>query len=564
MTRRRTLGSGLLVAAVLSLAMGGTSAFGGIVNDASLLVWLDAADYDNDGNPGLGSGTAWSNKAATGATHDATLTKRDLGGSPSVPTWGGTGTWNPYHLEFRHLYDDAQGGYAVVANSGAPSALDTQVFTYEVWARRNGAGSLAIGSGALIAHSGNWWGNGGIYWSRDGYVPVPADSFYHQGGPYPPSPTPYGDAAFPNSAGDFTTIGYNHIAYTRSGSGANDTAYYLDGVLQGTFQSNSETSGVHPLGIGARTFAGGNTGFFMDYDLATARVYDRPLIEAEIVQNFDAEKSRFRGIAHAPPKGGLQLWLKADAGVVTDGAGVNTWQDQSGVNGLNDATQSNDGLKPQLTTAPLGAWENHPVVRFDGGDALGFTLPDADEFDDFSVFVLASRTDPHNDYEMVLGSGGSVGGSTPGIRWAMGMGKYSGVYHEGLGWQAGGAGQGFGDGNTLTDDTFLVVSWVRDNGVWTVREGSTVVGGNSGTTFPTGDFNGVIGAERIATPPDYAFSGDIVEILVYDRAITDLDFLQLQQYFFKRMFVIPEPSSLLLLTLGLVSMVGCGWRKRPK
>ena len=33
------------------------------------------------------------------------------------------------------------GGYATVANSGGGSALDTTIFTYEIWARRNGDGA---------------------------------------------------------------------------------------------------------------------------------------------------------------------------------------------------------------------------------------------------------------------------------------------------------------------------------------------------------------------------------------------------------------------------------------
>jgi hypothetical protein len=61
--------------------------------------------------------------------------------------------------------------------------------------------------------------------------------------------------------------------------------------------------------------------------------------------------------------GTLQLWLKADTGVVTNGAGlVSQWQDQSG--NSNNAVQANANLQPTLAFAsPLSG---RPVVRFNG------------------------------------------------------------------------------------------------------------------------------------------------------------------------------------------------------
>lgn len=61
--------------------------------------------------------------------------------------------------------------------------------------------------------------------------------------------------------------------------------------------------------------------------------------------------------------GTLSLWLKADAGVVTNSAGqVSQWQDQSG-NG-NHAGQSNTSLEPLLVhPAAIGG---RPALRFDG------------------------------------------------------------------------------------------------------------------------------------------------------------------------------------------------------
>jgi hypothetical protein len=61
--------------------------------------------------------------------------------------------------------------------------------------------------------------------------------------------------------------------------------------------------------------------------------------------------------------GTLRLWLKADAGVVTNAAGlVSTWQDQSG--NANNATQVNTNLQPSVVVVP--GLTGHPAVRFNG------------------------------------------------------------------------------------------------------------------------------------------------------------------------------------------------------
>jgi len=66
-----------------------------------------------------------------------------------------------------------------------------------------------------------------------------------------------------------------------------------------------------------------------------------------------------------PPvkSGALQLWLKADTGVITNNAGqVSEWQDQSGL--ANHAAQENANLQPSLVSAAgLGG---KPAVRFNG------------------------------------------------------------------------------------------------------------------------------------------------------------------------------------------------------
>ena len=82
------------------------------------------------------------------------------------------------------------------------------------------------------------------------------------------------------------------------------------------------------------------------------------------------------------PSNGLQLWLKADAGVMSEGATITRWMDQSG-NG-NDAIQSVPARQPLLSTSELNG---KPVLYFDGeDDRLGFT--GSKPMDQISFFMV--------------------------------------------------------------------------------------------------------------------------------------------------------------------------------
>src|SRR5216683_2644309 len=74
--------------------------------------------------------------------------------------------------------------------------------------------------------------------------------------------------------------------------------------------------------------------------------------------------------AQTLPSSGLQLWLKADAGVTLNGSTVSQWADQSG-SGYN-ASQATTSKQPLLVSSVLNG---KSVVRFDGAaDFLDTTL----------------------------------------------------------------------------------------------------------------------------------------------------------------------------------------------
>lgn len=276
----------VIVTALLPAAA--TVALGDVVQ-ANLCLWLDAADHNADGRVELGSGNVWRNKATTGVLHDATLV---AGGEGPAPAWAGSGTLaSPYAVQFR-FNDMHNGGYALVAHSAGGTDLDTTVYTYEVWARRNGAGGNGTGRhGALIAHcASQGWGPGGLNYCHAAIAPLGAQELFAEGG------DPAIDTPLPHSAGALAAAWFHHIMLTRAGDGPDQSAFYLDGVLRGRFKTGSVRAGRNtaPLTIGGRFWSAAYPAdYFLDCDIAVVRVYTAALSAAEVEQNFRAEAARF-------------------------------------------------------------------------------------------------------------------------------------------------------------------------------------------------------------------------------------------------------------------------------
>ncbi len=100
------------------------------------------------------------------------------------------------------------------------------------------------------------------------------------------------------------------------------------------------------------------------------------------------------------PSQALILWLKSDAGVETSGATVSKWADQSG--GKHDATISKEGaVGPQLVPSAI---RGHPAVGFSEKENE-LALPDGfEEFDaGVSVFVVGEpQTEPGDPWSFLL------------------------------------------------------------------------------------------------------------------------------------------------------------------
>ena len=98
-------------------------------------------------------------------------------------------------------------------------------------------------------------------------------------------------------------------------------------------------------------------------------------------------------LAQSPPTTGLQLWLKADAGVTTNSSGlVTTWADQSGLG--NDAIQTNAAVAPSLV---MNSLNGKPTLRFPGDVTRYMDVADSASMaaigDNVTMFVVMSFDD---------------------------------------------------------------------------------------------------------------------------------------------------------------------------
>ena len=229
-------------------------------------------------------------------------------------------------------------------------------------------------------------------------------------------------------------------------------------------------------------------------------------------------------VTAAPPvTSGLVLHLDAgDAGSVTrDGANrVSQWADLSGIG--NHATQVDPGKRPTYKTDILNG---KPVIRFDGAyDYLAVPDDSRLEPSDTNLFMiavpaawtatascfLAKRTAFGNGYMLIqVESTGALwfdwGGSSGANRWVT-------TYAPAL-------------------DTAGIMNMSRDiSGRYLYIDGEledvTATSGNSGLVPTSSDL--VIGRDSLAD--QYHFNGDIAEILIYNRTLSDAERQEVEQY----------------------------------
>ncbi|OAM91858.1 hypothetical protein AW736_26520 [Termitidicoccus mucosus] len=203
------------------------------------------------------------------------------------------------------------------------------------------------------------------------------------------------------------------------------------------------------------------------------------------------------------PVEGMRLWLRADLGVTADAAGtVSQWADISGSN--NHAAQTAAASRPALAAASTP--DARPVVRFTRASQQKLDLP--------ASFMTGAAA---GDVFVILKNNALKPASYSGL-WRVGTatGYYpqtNGTLTDGFGSNTArdlGTAQVDITQRHLLEISAVSGSWVsRLNGLGQTRADTNTVSWN---TAPLLGHNG-----------SYAFDGDIEEVIIYDRVLTDTE-----------------------------------------
>ena len=231
---------------------------------------------------------------------------------------------------------------------------------------------------------------------------------------------------------------------------------------------------------------------------------------------------------------GLQLWLKADAGLTTSGNAVSQWADQSG-NGRN-AAQTATASRPALIS---GATNGRPAVLFDGvNDFMTFALPVNGVGAMTLVLVSSNSTDKN---------GGSTNAESSAIFWnetnSWGT-VYLSPYQTNVKFRFG-TGQ-TGNVPSFSRPTSLGTAFSTSIAIKSGSTDSLYVNGapvvtQSGKLPSIAATNGTGNLGRGYNNNTY-FPGMIAEALVYNRALSDTERQSLENYLNTKYFVVATPA----------------------
>jgi hypothetical protein len=208
------------------------------------------------------------------------------------------------------------------------------------------------------------------------------------------------------------------------------------------------------------------------------------------------------------PTLGLHLWLRSDAGLsAPHGGRVPQWLDQSG-NGRH-ATMGTTARQPFHFT---GALNGHGVVRFFGAESLSLSI--LSQPTHFSVFVVGKNNKTTESFSMILGPGGNSPNNQ--LRWEngsqalfVGTGNNFPIIRSSI-------------GNTRTYHALSA----RYNGstMSVYRDGGLRSSHNFVTSGPW------ILASVGSWYSSEFMQGDLAEVVVYDRALSENERLSVNAY----------------------------------
>ena len=247
-----------------------------------------------------------------------------------------------------------------------------------------------------------------------------------------------------------------------------------------------------------------------------------------------------------PVTNGLQLWLKADAGITTNATGaVTTWADQSGLG--NHATQANPALAP---TAALNSLNGKPTLRFGGGSSyldVANSASISSLTQDVTILTLVKFDEVSGGYRCAVAK--TLGKLPAPFDWyTVGSGGGRTIFYVGNGSQyinfLSAAPPPVGFYNVMG------VSW--GNGIAT-QYLNDFNNGHAHYTITPGDGGGPL---RLGSRDDLStqLKGSLAEVLIYQPALSDSNRMAVIEYLrakYALVFNLPPTARIQTPTSGL-------------
>jgi hypothetical protein len=234
----------------------------------------------------------------------------------------------------------------------------------------------------------------------------------------------------------------------------------------------------------------------------------------------------------------LALHLRADAGVLADEHGrVQKWQDQSLL--LHDATQEHDAARPLLVG---NAVADLPAIRFDGQKSFLRVAGQVVTSQQFTILAVVSDTSPNASHRGIFSNwNGAAGNSVHSVFLGL-TGKNSVRLADDFaasGWWLSGKPLLIAALADENDAAVLI------NGNELARKGAPLSPRNLTTAYVIGQQGNIDG--------EY-FSGDIAELIVFNRALDAAELEAVQRYLIGRYKLIDPPQSPTPAELALASL----------
>lgn len=338
----------------------------------------------------------------------------------------------------------------------------------------------------------------------------------------------------PATAGSFAVYSATHEA----SGGPTGVKLYRNGDVQATstventinFATDAITNTQKArLGADNRTSGWGLVG-----EVAEVLIYNRVLTSAERAGVEAYLKTKYR-LWDVVPTDGLQVWLKADQITgVSDGAAVANWPDASG----NSNAFDNANETTKRPTYKASGLNGKPTVRFSGGEKY-LEAPSSALLNTGTLSVITvAKPETSGSHGLVSKRGpSSIPGKTEKPGWAQSLYTAQhqfGLYGPGQLEDYYGGDVAIQEDGTATYNQFGIYTASANNAGASLalyKDGTQQTATVTATrTYDAGNSNSV--KARVGDDPygGGALSGEIAEVLIYNRQITASERVMIENY----------------------------------